>query len=235
MAKARPKYKGDRFTEKKALPYATLIGQVALTWNELHENLCLIFMQLMRHDLFGPSISVWQSSQADRAKRAMLDAALKALQTSDEERSVPEPGDKRRAETHKLIAWLLNEITPIEDRRNDAVHAPLTVLGPGYFRALKASGWGDMSGSPGSPGAVPYRVLSNVRAHKVAARTEKHALRDLREEYAHTRDVTAVLSEFAIRLWRAMANEKRPLPEVPLLPNRGSKQKHPGSRRRDSA
>ena len=68
----------NRFTSKSFRAYAAAIGQVALTWNDLHETLGMLFMEVA----FEGSLKAedaWQSLIVDRAKREMLKAVLDGM------------------------------------------------------------------------------------------------------------------------------------------------------------
>jgi hypothetical protein len=80
MAKRRPKSPdaAQRFTEKVFAPYTTGIGQVALAWNDLMDELGGLFTTLIPTggDDFLILEKIWNVPKADRQKRDLLDAVV---------------------------------------------------------------------------------------------------------------------------------------------------------------
>ncbi len=175
-------------------PYVRALGQFALTWNDLHERLGVIFWSITESEM---ALSIWQSSNQDRAKRKMLEAI------------VPDISLAWRRDFPKLIPdlkWLLHEVTSFEESRNDAVHAPL---------------WNfpDAPNSPVPAGVRAADFLGNKRAKNLASK-------EILQEYRWCRDTAFTLRDFAMELELALDFPKRPWPDKPKLPNRGQKKAH---------
>jgi hypothetical protein len=98
-------------------PYYDAVGKVVHAWNGLQEQLAIIFCRLTdMHNAMG--LSVWHSSNSDRAQRMMLRAALNAV---DDEWRAKYPRGKED------ITWLLNKTDTIAEARNNVIHAPCSV------------------------------------------------------------------------------------------------------------
>lgn len=183
----------DRFTGKHFHPYTQAIGQAALAWNHLHEELGRLFADLLfQGDLTGNA--VWQSSNTDRAKRKMLGAGVKELNP----KYIPQ-------RVIDEVLWILGKSEALEDTRNDTVHAPLL----SYDHPL----WQEIV-DPDLKGIRPNETFGNVRATKLGKK-------DLLSEYRYCRDVAVVLGKYAEAIcdW----SQKEPFPNRPRLPSRGQK------------
>jgi hypothetical protein len=98
-------------------PYYDAVGKVVHAWNGLQEQLAIIFCRVTDIDN-TMGLSVWHSSNNDRAQRQMLRAALAAV---DEEWRAKYPKGKED------ITWLLNRADTLADGRNNVIHAPCSV------------------------------------------------------------------------------------------------------------
>jgi hypothetical protein len=90
---------------------ASLIGEVALAWNELHQAFGYVFSVLLKrpdHPLIGQAL--WTALTADSAQRDMLRAAI-------EWDSTP-----LRHQDKKRLLWTLKQAQGLAVFRNDAVH-----------------------------------------------------------------------------------------------------------------
>jgi hypothetical protein len=75
MVKARSRkkaYRRETFAGRRYKPYALAIGQLTLAWNGLHEDLALLFIELLAKGRAYPATDLWNSAAFDRPKRAML-------------------------------------------------------------------------------------------------------------------------------------------------------------------
>jgi hypothetical protein len=90
-----------RFTSPAFRPYALLIGQVALAWNDLQESLGELFAGIMLGADDHQAAAVWQSAKADRAKRDMLKAAMKGMSLVT---------IKRHPKLEEEIEWILGRL-----------------------------------------------------------------------------------------------------------------------------
>lgn len=96
-------------------PYAEEIGQVTISWNRLHENLCLLFWFAI-----GPGpvpYAIWNRLASDRTQRDILETAVKAGAF----------GQYRPGFADDVL-WLLKQTEQLAEHRNSAIHAPLSTL-----------------------------------------------------------------------------------------------------------
>lgn len=200
---------GQRFTEKKFLPYATAIGQVALAWNDLHEVLSELFCTLYGGSWIAKPLAIWHSAKFDRPKRDMLRGML--VHWTNEEK-------QRRPKAQADITWLLDRATELEEARNNAVHSPLLLIaGGGIVEAARARGLQ-------VPDVISHTLYNNPRALRMA-------LKDLLFEFRWCRAAVLVLRDYASRLDHALTHDGAPWPGRPKLPNRGQKSAHQGQHR----
>src|SRR5215472_5225557 len=108
----------ERFTDKKFRPYALAIGQAALAWNALHEQLGSLFWTVSGGGGVDRRLRKWRSLRNDRVKRDELLALAKAKLNLLSDR------DKT---TFEEIKWILDSIKWIKlaTGRNRTIHAPL--------------------------------------------------------------------------------------------------------------
>jgi hypothetical protein len=201
-----------RFTEQPFGRYAIIIGQANLAWNDLHIKLISVFQLVCSLSFPGSkennylhlkSHYIWNSSQSDRASRAMLKAALGGM-SPDEKTRYP-----------KLIEdveWLLTETAKLEDMRNNIIHTPLLLI-------TKSDLFSELN--------------NKVFPNSLSARGGKLAGKDVLKEYRWCRDSASVLRDYAeaIQLTLYFHSVGRlPLdawPHRPPLPNRGQKKSRP--------
>jgi hypothetical protein len=112
-----------KFKSAKALikPFFGEIGEAVYRWNELHENLALLFSKIVQPKQSYPRVAhaIWYELNNDRMQRQTLKSAAFARFGKI---GVPQH-DEIRAE----IKWLISEVDSLADKRNDLVHAPLAV------------------------------------------------------------------------------------------------------------
>lgn len=98
-------------------PYITAAGQVVHHWNQLQESLGKLFAAVTEKG--SMALAIWYTPHSDRAQRDMLTAAIH--ETSDDKWS-------RYSNTAKAdILALVSEANSLADRRNDAIHAPVSL------------------------------------------------------------------------------------------------------------
>ncbi|HEX3675731.1 MAG TPA: hypothetical protein VHU87_15785 [Rhizomicrobium sp.] len=197
----------ERYTSEAFLPYVKAIGQLALTWNDLHETLGSLFCTIADDITEMKLHAVWHSANTDRAKRAMLEAVVRDL-------SWQEKKNNPRAE--KDLDWLLRELNKLEDIRNNAIHAPLKSFDDPVWRVFEKR----------PEGIAPNDLHGNRRALQMMNK-------DLLKEYRYCRNASLILREFADAIQYAWGyTEIDPSwPERPQLPNRGQKNGRPNPRR----
>jgi hypothetical protein len=231
MAKRRSQRRlarGHRFTERGYKPYTSVIGQLVLAWNDLHERLGFLFIAILNHraaEFDAKDVApehegefeshqierisgIWSSSQFDRPKRAMLESLINHVIQYDL-RAFPKFTND--------LTWILSEANKLEDIRNNAVHTPLRWIGDSpIVRAFMSAH--DVE-------VYPSVSLGNQRAVKLA---KQNLRKDLVRQFRWARDASLVLRDFTILIHRALTVEGAPWPHRPSLPNRGQKKTHQG-------
>ncbi len=181
-------------------PYAEAIGQVALTWNTLHQSLSLIFSVLIAGgDYGGQLLAMWQSLKVDRAQRAILLASVK--------NSVPDI-QTTWPKIAKDIEWICGKITSLEDARDNAIHTPF---------------WG-FKRSTNEIIVMPVIGLGHVRAAKLWSKDilkEFHWLRDSSLKlHEFAKEIYYCLISENVRA-HGLPVKQLSWPERPQMPNRG--------------
>lgn len=241
--KSKELRRGERFTDPQYEPYTTVIGQFVLTWNDLHEKLALIFGATLSHldrkkipqkyrsDYALREVErfagIWSSSQYDRPKRDMLRGILIPLVVDD------------LIEFHEFekdVQWLLDQTDKLEDFRNTAVHSPLIHrfneydISPLHMSSRERRKYDKVRRylNDSHIEIAPNVLMRNRRALRVAQKEANDAfLREMR----WARDATAVLRDFALRIFWALEYEPAPWPRRPSLPNLGQRMTRPNRRR----
>lgn len=179
----------DKFFE----PYACEIGFITREWNMLQDALCQIFATTVNRRNLNVGHAVWNSMKSDRAQREALKAACLAPIVYD-----------KLPKAREDITWLLDQVNKYEDRRNDAIHAPL-IISYGYASEKFE--------------VEPWTFHNNPRAQKLAKS-------DLLPELKWYRAVATELRQFANALHGSLHNEKHAWPQRPQLPTRGQSPTH---------
>ncbi len=65
-------------TDKAFEPLALALGQLALSWNDLHETLAIVFCSVMGGGSTTHLLAIWHALTSDRAQREILKAAVNA-------------------------------------------------------------------------------------------------------------------------------------------------------------
>lgn len=185
-----------RFTSKVFRPYALLIGQIALAWNDLLEGLGDLFADIAPGAEDLQMNAIWQSAKADRAKRDMLKAAAAemSLQTV-----------RRHPKLEEDIAWILGRMEGLENSRNNAIHSPLISRDGPIWAAFERE-----------LGVQPNDATGNTRALQLQGK-------DLLREFRNCRDLALVLGDYVEAITDALWSKQTAWPERPPLPNAGQK------------
>jgi hypothetical protein len=194
-------------------PYTTGIGQVALAWNDLMDELGGLFTTLIPTggDDFLILEKIWNVPKADRQKRDLLDAVVNYAVAYD----FNHPKGFKIVEDLK---WIMNRANALEDARNNAIHASLYLWGSG----ASAKFMGD----------VPYDG-NWIRASPFSGspRTKKLREADLLKEYRWCRLAAVRLRDFVYEatmcLWRLRQQKETPWldrPKWPVQPRRNPPQ-----------
>ncbi len=103
--------------EKRRLlnPHAERIGKISLAWNELHEQLGMIFWKITGITNGLVAGAIWGSSPSDLQQRSMLRAAVAHT-------------FKTKSKYYIDLIWMLDEIDRISFNRNTAIHIALTFI-----------------------------------------------------------------------------------------------------------
>jgi hypothetical protein len=203
------------------------IGQAAIAWNQLHEELRDLFSDLFAiemtiHAEEGADMALrqyrrlrrlvdatWNSVGFDRPKRELLKDVLAEL-SGAAKRRFPKLADD--------VTWILREANSLEESRNNLIHAP---LGVDYHWRKD-----DMSDFAAIP--VPRIYGGNHRALKLMEK-------DLQAEFIYCRDTAIVLRWFAneVSLHVSVTDPANPerWPKRPPLPTRERQNSRRGRRR----
>jgi hypothetical protein len=106
-----------RYTARKYRPYALAIGEATLSWNDLHEELGMLFWTVSGGGFGKLPLGIWHSITNDGAKRNILVAAARASLNQSVER------EKKAFEE---VEWIVHKVDKLARYRNTAIHAPLS-------------------------------------------------------------------------------------------------------------
>jgi hypothetical protein len=106
-----------RYTARKFRPYALAIGEATLSWNDLHEELAMLFVTVSGGGYANYFLEIWHSIRNDGAKRNILMAAAKTSLN---------PALERDQRALAEVKWILDRVEKLASDRNTATHAPLT-------------------------------------------------------------------------------------------------------------
>ena len=156
-------------------PYVIAIGQLALAWNDLHESLALLFIELLAQGRGYPATDIWNAVNFDRPKRLLLKAVLRTAEHNH---------PTKRPRMAQDITWLLGQIDKVEDSRNDAIHSPLT-----FYDSANELEIGKVR---------PSVSFENRRALRLVDK-------DLLSEFRWCRDMSLTLRNFTDDIWISLA------------------------------
>jgi hypothetical protein len=162
-------------------PYAVEIGQASLAWNHLHENLRILFWFAI-----GPGpvpFAIWEKLSNDRAQRDMLLTAVNA-------------GALKNEKMTNEVLWLLKQVDQLSQRRNSAIHAPLTTL---------------TDTTTGITKVEPESWFGNRRAKSLVGK-------DIIQEIRWCAEWADDLNDFAAKLIPCMGASRQALPDRPSPP-----------------
>lgn len=198
-------------------PYVIVIGQLALAWNQLHELLALLFIELLANGKGYPATDIWNAAGLDRARRSLLKSLLRTINQKYPAKPRMKPD----------LEWLL--IDKVEDARNDAIHAPLTCRPERTVLDILASGGEKRTRiAVMSHRVIPSIAFDNRRAMKLIDK-------DLLTEFRWCRDISVILTEYVDKIYEAVAAnepESDAWPHKPVPPNRGMKRKRDAKKMR---
>jgi hypothetical protein len=168
--------------DKRFEPYALQLGWLAYSWNSLHDKLGRLFWVLTGIKDGRIPLAIWNAVQNDRTQREMVRALAETVLA-----------DRKRE--WEDISWMLGKAQELEDRRNDALHSPLTFIVDPDGTTL-SSNW----------------PSGNRRAMKLKDK-------DLLKEFEWYGLTANVLAKYAWRVsYSLRAPEQMPWPDKPELP-----------------
>lgn len=102
-------------------PFATEIGFAVIEWNDLHEEMAILFSLLVSANgsTAKAPVAAWNAVLNDRTQREMLLAVAKTPFWT---------GDPRFSRVAVDVPWLVDRANIIANKRNDLVHAPLWAM-----------------------------------------------------------------------------------------------------------
>ncbi len=119
----------EKKIEESWQPYIQALGEVAHSWNQLHEALAYLFSCATGTNQ-NVAYAVWHAVRSDLAQRHIL---KDAVAVSD---NYLEKWPNAQAE----INWIIDRTNELANRRNDAIHAPVEMeLGFGTGQLFKIS------------------------------------------------------------------------------------------------
>ena len=163
----RERKQHERERRRLFAPYANELGWLIYEWNRLQEALGELFTAIVTPKHHSLGVGIWHSITSDRAQREMLAAANSTLR---KKQGAKVADDTKAADD---IKWLLNRVTELADKRNDAVHAPLVFVA-----------------ESGALQLMPLFFLGNPRAAKLENK-------NLLQEFAWYRGHASALASFA--------------------------------------
>ncbi len=190
----------EPITHKSLKPYATAIGEAALAWNALQDEMAAMFWMLLGQDKGREALAVWNVVENDRLQRKMLCELARITLLEKEE------CDAKQKQKMDDVKWLLTEANKLSDSRNDILHSPL----------LSLTDIADEKSSSVSP----LTINRNPRAIKLSKK-------DLMSEIHWCRDTATVLLTYCQSLKFRVIYGADPWPARPQLPNRGQKNLDP--------
>jgi hypothetical protein len=198
----------SRFQSKKFQPYAVAIGQMNMAWNDFHEVLGSLFMEIMAERASNPDLKqvvrglfrsriIWGQISSDRQKRLLVLELAKWLGRERQE-AFPTLMDD--------LKFLTKRADSLEEKRNNVIHSPVDEV----RNALSD---------------VPYGAIVaaslNARGRKLEGPSKRRD-RELLSTIRLYRDYATVLASYArdlINAWQAAERgRRRAWPRRPPLP-----------------
>jgi hypothetical protein len=186
-----------QFTEPEFSDHAKAIGQLLLSWNDLHERLASLFVFALGGGWVNRPLALWHAVRNDVAKRRMLRVAVN---------EVPDGDLGSRTKLKKEIEWILSLADKLEGVRDDAAHTPLY-----YYPAVEGD---NPLAKIIASGILADTIMGNERALRIN-RERKNLVAEF--EYARRRIV--ILRDYAMAIDWAWGYEQLPWPDRPKLPD----------------
>lgn len=183
--------------EKAFKPIAIELGWLVYEWNRLHAALGLVFWKVSRTEQMSTALAIWHSTTQDLPQRKMLSAALQGAFSHEVVPSM---------EAQEDVEWLLKQATSLAEKRNDAIHSPLS-FGINMERAALEvfADW----------------TLGHGRANRLKEK-------DLLKELTWYRRSSREFADYAEAIyWALETPQRRPWPQRPVLPTLGQRSDRP--------
>ena len=185
-------HRGLQFTRGEFRPHATTLGQLIFAWNDLHEQLAAIYWTLAGYS--DDAVAEWNKRKVDDHKRDLIRRWVNALPPAHRNLAVNMWND---------VLWLVKTIDNLAEFRNDAAHAPVTIV-PELLLARRDNF---------TAGVVSNSACRNRRALNLIRK-------DLLAEFRWQRNVAIKLRDYALNVDRALSDEHTPWPNRPKWPER---------------
>src|SRR5580704_7160746 len=78
LPRKRLRYGKASFSDPAFRPYVGALGQLALSWNALHETMAFLFCSVMGGGYSNQFLAVWHALKSDRSQRDILLAATES-------------------------------------------------------------------------------------------------------------------------------------------------------------
>ncbi len=209
-------------------PFYLEIGRATVKWNELHEELGVLFAIILNTEFRYRTVglAIWHKLPSDRLQRELLREAVLAR--------YGKKGVFENVKIRETVELLLKESEAISDIRNDLIHAPLRVRSSYIIKE-------DATFDHISTEVEPSDAYGHPRAKKM--KTKMLSGRRLVDRYKLVTNTASELIKFCENIIASLQDAKKPWPAKPKLPNRGqndlgknrlSRQKSHASRRQSS-
>lgn len=189
MAKPAPTI-SDRASWQASEAYLIAVGQVVLAWNNLQEKLGDLFVAIVQTRNSDVALAIWHAPFSDRVQRDLLKEAIEA---SDDVfwKRLP---DRAKAD----LIEVLNKITSLGSKRDDAIHAPIVF---------------DTAGQP----EITADFFSKHR------RAKNLVGKDLVSEFDYLKRYAEGISSFIDGVLDVLRDQHAPWPKIPTAPSRKPK------------
>jgi hypothetical protein len=168
-------------------PYFNAVGKVVHAWNHVQLELSILFGQVVGLDK-SMAEALWDKLTSDRSQRNMLRAAVQVL-ASDDDWAAKFP------KAEEGLKWLLDEADRIADRRNNAIHAPCSIV----------------AGDESDFEIIAVSFHGNRRAKKLRGK-------DILQEFGWYEACADALRRHVREVQFALSDARVPWPEKPCMP-----------------
>jgi hypothetical protein len=194
-------------------PYALALGYLLRDWNDLQDQLAILFVTITAHCKPDIPQAAWGAVPNDRMQRAMLLAVAKVCFTPSDSPLVPQHSNEADAAILKEISWIVEKSDNTGRQRDDAAHAPLALL-------LELTEDGKTEGA--------QFIAHTDQGHPLA---EKLKDKNVLAEYQYYRERMVVLRKYAHQIEQYLRYQRSwPFPKRPELPSPPQSLTHTGEK-----